>query len=390
MTLAARRFARSSRSGSAESSASSARPSPAAAPEPKSAAEAAMKPSAAAALGVAEIGRAGKHRQNNRHFCVPQRELSHPELVLSCRHVLRRYEDKSPHCCVLCPDGGVTHGIAALTGYPAGSKLPPIRRPAHDIRHPEFLERRLESPIPRSRRAGLRRFHQNPATAVFFAGVFLTGIGSSHYHWNPNDGTLFWDRLPMTLSFAAIFALVVEERVSHRAGAILLWPALAIGVFGLLLWRWTDDLRLYFWVQFFPGVAVILLFLLYPPKYIGTRYWIAAGVLYALAKLFEFTDEMVYSVGGVVSGHTLKHLAAAAACFAILRYFQTRQSIHQGPPKGAGERRKDRTCEQISAHVDSVPAAKSEASTHHCRSQRPAAPFGGRWNRQALSSGLSA
>jgi Ceramidase len=175
--------------------------------------------------------------------------------------------------------------------------------------------------------AGLRRFRHNPATFVFFLGVFLTGIGSSYYHWDPNDGALFWDRLPMTLSFAAILALVVEERVSPRTGAILLWPALVIGVFSLLLWRWTDDLRLYFWVQFFPALAVISLFLLYPPKYTGTRYWIAAAVLYALAKLFEFTDAMVYSAGHIVSGHTLKHLAAAAACFAILRYFQTRRPI---------------------------------------------------------------
>jgi len=44
-------------------------------------------------------------------------------------------------------------------------------------------------------------------------------------------------------------------------------PALAIGLFSLLVWRWTDDLRLYFWVQFFPGLAILLLFLLYPPKY---------------------------------------------------------------------------------------------------------------------------
>jgi hypothetical protein len=181
--------------------------------------------------------------------------------------------------------------------------------------------------------AGLWRFRDNPATVVFFLGVFLTGIGSSYYHWTPNDGTLFWDRLPMTLSFAAILALVVEERVSPQAGAILLWPALAIGVFSLLLWRWTDDLRLYFWVQFFPGLAVILLFLLYPPRYTGTRYWIAAGVLYALAKVFEFTDDPIYSLGGLLSGHTLKHFAAAAACFAILRYFQTRQPICQGRPR---------------------------------------------------------
>jgi hypothetical protein len=175
--------------------------------------------------------------------------------------------------------------------------------------------------------AGLRRFRQNPATVVFFLGVFLTGVGSSYYHWNPNDDTLFWDRFPMTLSFAAILALVVKERVSSQAGDILLWPALAVGVFSLLLWRWTDDLRLYFWVQFFPGLAVISLFLLYPPKYTGTRYWIGAGVLYALAKVFEFTDKMIYSAGTLLSGHTLKHLAAAAACFAILRYFQTRRRI---------------------------------------------------------------
>jgi hypothetical protein len=179
---------------------------------------------------------------------------------------------------------------------------------------------------------GLRRFREDPATVVFFLGVFLTGIGSSYYHWNPNDDTLFWDRLPMTLAFAAILSLVVQERVNAQTGAILLWPALAVGLFSLLFWRWTDDLRLYFWVQFFPGLAVVLLFLLCPPKYTGTNYWIAAGVLYALAKVFEFTDEAIYSVGNLLSGHTLKHLAAAAACFAILRYFQTRQPILQGQP----------------------------------------------------------
>lgn len=175
--------------------------------------------------------------------------------------------------------------------------------------------------------AGLRRYRDDPATSVFFLGVFLTGIGSSYYHWNPNDDTLLWDRLPMTLSFAAILALAVAERVNGRAGSILLWPSVAMGLFSLLVWRWTDDLRLYFWVQFFPGLAVLLLFLLYPPKYTGTRYWIAAGALYALAKVFEFTDEPIYSVGNFLSGHSLKHLAAAAACFAILRYFQTRRLI---------------------------------------------------------------
>jgi ceramidase len=175
--------------------------------------------------------------------------------------------------------------------------------------------------------AGLRRFRNDAATVVLFLGVFLTGIGSSYYHWDPNDGTLFWDRLPMTLGFAAILALVVKERVSASAGATLLWPALAIGLSSLLMWRWTDDLRLYFWVQFFPSLAVLLLFLLYRPTYTGTYCWIIAAALYALAKVFEFSDGAIYSAGYLLSGHTLKHLAAAAACFAILRYFQSRRRI---------------------------------------------------------------
>jgi len=174
---------------------------------------------------------------------------------------------------------------------------------------------------------GLARCRNDAATIAIFVGIFLTGFGSSYYHWNPNDTTLFWDRLPMTLCFMAILAGAVGERVNARAGAALLWPLLAIGLFSLLLWRWTGDLRLYVWVQFFPCLALPLLFLMFPPKYTGTFYWIIAAALYALAKLFEYYDGAIYSAGSILSGHTLKHFAAAAACFAVLRYFQTRRRI---------------------------------------------------------------
>ena len=175
---------------------------------------------------------------------------------------------------------------------------------------------------------GLFRFRRNAITLILFAGLFLTGFGSSYYHLNPNDSTLFWDRLPMTLCFAAILAAVVEERVDARAGAMLLRPLLAIGIFSLLLWRWTDDLRLYAWAQFFPFLALILILQVVPPKYSGASYWITAAALYALAKLLEYLDETIFSFGAIVSGHTLKHLAAAAAAFTIQRLFQTRQPIY--------------------------------------------------------------
>jgi hypothetical protein len=43
--------------------------------------------------------------------------------------------------------------------------------------------------------------------------------------------------------------------------------------------------------------------------------------------LLEFSDDAVYSVGSILSGHTLKHLAAGAACFAVLRYYQARRPV---------------------------------------------------------------
>jgi hypothetical protein len=184
--------------------------------------------------------------------------------------------------------------------------------------------------------AGLGQFRRNPAIGFLFLAIMLTGFGSGYYHLDPNDRTLFWDRLPMAIGFMIILAIAVEDRLDEKIGAILLWPLIAVGVFSLLLWRWTGDLRLYGWVQFFPCIALPLLFLLFPPKYSGTSYWIIAAVLYAFAKLFEFYDHAIYSVGSILSGHTLKHVVAAAACYAILRYFQQRQPIRTTKPGVAG------------------------------------------------------
>ncbi len=174
---------------------------------------------------------------------------------------------------------------------------------------------------------GLWQFGRSQATMLLFLGIFLTGFGSAYYHLQPSDQTLFWDRLPMAIGFMAIFAITIEERVDRCVGAILLWPMTGIGVFSLLLWRWTGDLRLYVWVQFFPCLALPLIFLLFAPRFSGTIYWLLAAVLYGLAKLFEFHDSAIYSVGGYLSGHTFKHFAAAAACGAMLRYFQKHEPI---------------------------------------------------------------
>jgi hypothetical protein len=174
---------------------------------------------------------------------------------------------------------------------------------------------------------GLIRMHDTSGW-VFFLAVFLAGFGSSYYHWNPNDLGLFWDRLPMSVAFMAVLAIAIEQRIDARVGRALLWPLVALGIVSLLIWLRFDDLRLYGLVQFFPGVALPLLFLLFPPKYTGTRYWFAAAGWYVLAKLLEHFDTAVYSASGhIMGGHALKHVAAACGCYAILRAFETRRPI---------------------------------------------------------------
>jgi len=174
--------------------------------------------------------------------------------------------------------------------------------------------------------AGLPYLRRDPSAGVFFLGVFLTGFTSSYYHWHPDDAGLFWDRLPMTFAFMAILANVVGERIDARAGQTMLWPLVALGVASLLVWRWTGDLRLYGWVQFFPCVALPLMFALLPAKYAGTGWWFAAAGLYVVAKLLEHFDRAIDAALGF-SGHPLKHVAAAGACLAILWVFNTRRLV---------------------------------------------------------------
>jgi len=40
-----------------------------------------------------------------------------------------------------------------------------------------------------------------PAWLVFFVGVFVTALGSGYYRLSPDNETLIWDRLPMTIAF---------------------------------------------------------------------------------------------------------------------------------------------------------------------------------------------
>ena len=144
---------------------------------------------------------------------------------------------------------------------------------------------------------GVAQFRRDVAIALLFLAILMTGFGSAYYRLDPNDQTLFWDRLPMAIVFMIILAIAVGERLDAKTGAILLWPLIAVGVFSILLWRWTGDLRLYGWVQFFPCLVLPVILLRFPPKHSCTSYWLIAAALYVLCKDYSssMTERFIHS-----------------------------------------------------------------------------------------------
>ena len=164
---------------------------------------------------------------------------------------------------------------------------------------------------------------------VFFAGVALTSAGSAYYHLAPDDERLVWDRLPMTIAFMSLVAAVVSERVSLRLGAALLWPLVLIGLASVVYWRWSEvagseNLRPYLAVQFGTIAVVLAVSLLYRSRYTHGAVIFVLAAAYGVAKLTEVYDRPIFAAGQLVSGHTLKHLAAALGIYFLLRALQRR------------------------------------------------------------------
>jgi len=164
------------------------------------------------------------------------------------------------------------------------------------------------------------------------AGIALVSLGSGYYHWDPNNSSLVWDRLPMTIGFTTLFALQIGERLSMTAGKRLLPVLVILGLASVVYWDWTEqqgqgDLRFYAMVQFLPLVTILLLLWVRPPRYTHGSYLVIALGFYAGAKLLEVLDDTIFGVGHFISGHTLKHLAAGLAVWFIINMFRKRKRI---------------------------------------------------------------
>ncbi|MCW7542041.1 hypothetical protein OOT46_30045 [Aquabacterium sp. A7-Y] len=173
--------------------------------------------------------------------------------------------------------------------------------------------------------AAAGRSGQHRVAWTLAVSLALTGIGSAWYHAHPDDLSLVWDRLPMTLSFAAVVALALDRRDS-------LLPLAMFGVASVVYWSVSGNLTPYLALQ--GGAVLLLAVLACRPQ----RWFPALPVVawYGLAKALEHFDAALAPLtDGLVAGHPLKHLAAAIAGWLVLKAYcrsaRTTPAVHRPP-----------------------------------------------------------
>jgi hypothetical protein len=144
----------------------------------------------------------------------------------------------------------------------------------------------------------------------------------------------------MTVAFMGLFAAIVAERVSVRLGIGLLPVLVSAGMASVLYWALTErsgagDLRPYGLVQFGAMLLLFIVTWLWPARYDGRGDLRLVLVVYGVSKGFEVLDRPIWRLGGLVSGHTLKHLTAALAAGLVLRMLVRRHPVaRSGRPPG--------------------------------------------------------
>ena len=148
---------------------------------------------------------------------------------------------------------------------------------------------------------------------LFFISIILTGLGSGYYHLSPNDFTLVFDRLALTLVFTFILAMLANVRISERSGFHTLAELIILAPLTVLIWNYNGNLTPYAVLQF-GGIIIIVLTLLLTKAQKQSPCFASLIILYGFAKVTEFYDVEIFKLSqNLISGHTLKHLIGAIA-----------------------------------------------------------------------------
>lgn len=156
-----------------------------------------------------------------------------------------------------------------------------------------------------------------PGMVVAGFGLVLTAIGSAYYHWAPSDATLVWDRLPMTIVFAGILAMLWTSNTGQRVGWVPLLIMVAVSLGTIAYWLALNSLWPYAILQF--GGLMFIVGLTLTRKVDSVLGWTMVIVFYGLAKIFESLDWQVWELTHhVIAGHALKHVSSGLAGAALI------------------------------------------------------------------------
>jgi hypothetical protein len=160
-----------------------------------------------------------------------------------------------------------------------------------------------------------------PIYYIMFFGVVSVFFGSSYFHLDVNNQTLFWDRLPMVVIFMSLFSLVIAEFINLKIGKTLFPWLLVLGVLSIVYWiigeyNQAGDLRFYALIQFLPMLIIPIILLTFKqPSASGYWYLLLA---YALAKVFEYFDSQIFELITLMGGHAIKHIIAAIGIYIFI------------------------------------------------------------------------
>ena len=169
---------------------------------------------------------------------------------------------------------------------------------------------------------GLTQYFQrkshNLAWLLFLVGVLLVAPGSAYYHYDPNNATLFYDRLPMTIAFMSLVSFALIEQFKIRNTNLFTLGLILFGISTVIYWKTVDDLRLYYWVQLSAITILFYISLAYKKSELKPKFVFIALGFYIIAKFFEAKDGFTYDLFSY-SGHSIKHILASFSVYALLK-----------------------------------------------------------------------
>jgi len=160
----------------------------------------------------------------------------------------------------------------------------------------------------------------------------MASLASTYYHLAPDNARLVWDRVPISIGIVTLLSIVLIERINTNIGFLSLPFLILFGVGSVIYWDWSEqsglgNLNYYIVVQLYSILAIILLSKYFFSRYTGGANIYVVIIVYAFAKFAEILDHEIYSLGKVISGHSVKHLLVGLAVFHIVVILQNRRPL---------------------------------------------------------------